>query len=70
MLIHRFTSRRQVREPRPDVTPAGPSGLLLTRYAGCVGRWLGKALIASGQCGGYLPPHRLARRDEHGEGSS
>jgi hypothetical protein len=69
MLIHRLTSRRQVRVPRPDVSTDGPSGLLLTRYAGCVGRVLGKALIASGQCGGHLPPYRLARRDEHGEWS-
>jgi hypothetical protein len=58
MLIHRLTSRSQVREPRADLTPAGPSGLLLTRYAACVGRVLGEVLAASAECGGYLPPHR------------
>jgi hypothetical protein len=69
MLIYRLTSRRPARKPRADATPGGPSGLLLTRYAGCVGRALGEALAASGQCGGYLPPHRLARRDERREQS-
>ena len=69
MLIHRLTSRRPARGPRADATAGGPSGLLLIRYAGCVGRFLGDALAVSGQCGGYLPPHRLARRDERREQS-
>jgi hypothetical protein len=67
MLMHRLISRPQVREPRLEVSPDGPSGLLLTRFAGCVGRVLGDVLMASAECGGYLPLHRLPSRDEHEE---
>ena len=54
------------REPRADVTAEGPQTALLIRYAGCVGRVLGEALMASGHCAGYVPPLWPVVRQEHG----
>jgi hypothetical protein len=69
MLIHPRTSSSPVREPRTDLSADHPAALLLTRYAGCVGRVLGEVLIAAAadECAGYLPAHR--GRDGRGERS-
>jgi hypothetical protein len=52
MLTHRLTSSSPVREPRTDLSVDHPAALLLTRYAGSVGRVLREVLIAAaaGEC--------------------
>jgi hypothetical protein len=58
------------REPRDDVTAAGPQAALVIRYARCMGRVLGEALMASDHCAGYVPPLWPVIRQKQGRSDS